>query len=148
MRNYVDLLTGNRIINIGIFAWLTAQVLKALIILIVKKKLDFERLVGGGGMPSSHSAFVVSVAVAVGRLEGVFSTYFAIAVCLALIVMYDASNVRRAAGEQAKILNYMMDHWHETTPQMFGKELKEFLGHTNLEVVCGALLGFVFGLFA
>jgi len=129
-------------------AWVTAQVLKLIIVLITQKRLDFYRLVGAGGMPSAHSALVVALASSVCRFCGYASPEFALSACLALIVMYDASSVRRAAGEQAKILNYMMDHWNKTSPELFTKELKELLGHTPVEVFAGGLLGLIFGIFA
>lgn len=146
MKNAVDFLTGNHVLNVTFFAFLTAQVLKIVTVLITKKKLDFRRLVGSGGMPSSHAATVSCLAAAVGKSEGTASIAFAISVVFAVIVMYDASNVRRAAGDQAKILNYMMEHWNKSTPALFGKELKELLGHTPVEVFIGSLLGIAFGL--
>lgn len=146
MRTLVNI-TQNHVLDVTLLAWLTAQVLKVIFVLISQKRLDFNRLVGAGGMPSSHSALVMALAASVGRLQGFGSTEFAICVCLALVVMYDASNVRRAAGEQAKILNYMMDHWIETTPELFSKELKELLGHTPVEVIAGGTLGLIFGIF-
>ncbi len=146
MRNAVFFLTGNRILNVTLFAFLLAQILKIFFVLIVKKKLDIRRLIGSGGMPSSHSATVACLATSVGKVAGTASPLFAVAVVFAFIVMYDASNVRRAAGEQAKILNYMMEHWDETTPELFGQQLKELLGHTPIEVFCGAGLGIVIGL--
>ena len=81
-----------------------------------------------------------------GVIAGWGSVAFAVAAVVAIVVMYDASNVRRAAGEQAKILNYMMDHWTEMKPDMFGKELKELLGHTPFQVLMGGLLGVAVGL--
>jgi len=103
-------------------------------------------LFGAGGMPSSHSAFVTALAVTAARYCGLGSSEFALAAAFAIVVMYDAAGVRRAAGEQAKIINYMMDHWSETTPERFHKELKELLGHTPVEVIAGALLGTLIGL--
>ena len=97
-------------------------------------------------MPSSHTAFTIALVTSVGKYVGLASPSFAIAACFALVVMYDASGVRRAAGEQAKILNYMMDHWKESTPELFEKSLKELLGHTPVEVIAGALLGVAVGL--
>lgn len=97
-------------------------------------------------MPSSHSAFVCACASATGNLYGWSSPIFALAAVLAIVVMYDAANVRKAAGEQAKILNYMMEHWMEMKPELFGKELKEFLGHTPVQVIAGAVLGIAIGL--
>ena len=93
-----------------------------------------------------HSAFVCACASATGNLYGWSSPIFALAAVLAIVVMYDAANVRKAAGEQAKILNYMMEHWMEMKPELFGKELKEFLGHTPVQVIAGAVLGIVIGL--
>ncbi len=139
-------ITGNHMLDIAIFSWFVAQVLKGLIVLVQKRKFDFKRFLGTGGMPSSHTAFLVSLATAVGKEVGIASPEFAISACLALVVMQDAQGVRRSAGEQAKILNYMMDHWNQSTPEMFGKELKELLGHSPLEIVAGAVMGIVFGL--
>jgi len=138
--------TGNHTLDIAILSWLVAQVLKGLIVLVTKRKFDFKRFLGTGGMPSSHTAFVVSLVASIGKTVGVASPAFAISACLALVVMQDAQGVRRSAGEQAKILNYMMDHWNQSTPEMFGRELKELLGHTPLEIVAGAVLGLLFGI--
>jgi len=139
-------LTDNHIINVAIVSWLTAQILKIIIELCTHKKFSIRRLYGSGGMPSSHAACTVGVAAAAGKLCGISSPEFGIAATFAFVVMYDASNVRHAAGEQAKILNYMIRHWKETTPEIFGKELKELLGHTPLQVLIGALLGLIIGL--
>jgi len=144
--NYVKLLTGNLILDLSIFAWLLAQIIKVIVVLITKKKLDIHYIISSGGMPSSHSAFVCACATTTGKMYGWYSPLFAIAAVLAIIVMYDAANVRKAAGEQAKILNYMMEHWTEMPPAIFGKELKELLGHTPLQVFIGALMGIAIGL--
>lgn len=143
---YVLLLTGNKLLIAALIGWFVAQFLKVLICLIKLKKMDWHRLFGSGGMPSSHSAFVTALAVSAARFCGLESTEFAISTAFAIVVMYDAAGVRRAAGEQAKILNYMMDHWSETTPDRFQKDLKELLGHTPIEVIAGALLGILIGL--
>jgi len=143
--NYVHTLTGNHILNVALIAWFVAQLFKVILNLIFERKLDWTRMVGAGGMPSSHSAIVVSLAVSVGKVCGTYSPEFAIAVVLALVVMYDASGVRRAAGEQAKVLNYMMDHWVHGQPDLFQNDLKELLGHTPMEVLAGAILGGVIG---
>jgi hypothetical protein len=145
MRAAVDFLSGNKIINAAFIAFLVAQTLKVVIVLIVYRKLDFSRLTGSGGMPSSHSATVCAMAAACGRLYGIESGLFAIAAVMAAVVMFDASNVRRAAGEQAKILNYIMENWGYQKPEFVLKELKELLGHTPLEVIAGAVLGIVLG---
>lgn len=137
---------GNLILVLSAIAWVTAQILKVFVVLIQKHRLDFHYVISSGGMPSSHSAFVCACACTTGRVCGWSSPLFAIATALAIVVMYDAANVRKAAGEQAKILNYMMDHWMEMKPELFGKELKELLGHTPVQVFAGAVLGIVIGL--
>ncbi|MPM58787.1 hypothetical protein SDC9_105620 [bioreactor metagenome] len=144
--NYVRLMTGNLILDLSIFAWLFAQIIKVVVVLVTKKKLDIHYIISSGGMPSSHAAFVCACATSTGIMYGWYSPFFAIATVLAIIVMYDAANVRKAAGEQAKILNYMMEHWTEMPPAIFGKELKELLGHTPLQVFFGAILGIAVGL--
>ena len=137
---------SNTIFLTAAFGWLVAQILKTLIHLIVSKKFVAERLVGSGGMPSSHSSVVCTCAASVGCISGWSSISFAIAAVMAIVVMYDAANVRKAAGEQAKILNYIMEHRKEMRPEFLSKELKELLGHTPLQVFAGALLGILIGL--
>ncbi|MBR5520785.1 MAG: divergent PAP2 family protein [Oscillospiraceae bacterium] len=134
---------ANNIIATCTIAWATAQVLKTLINFVITKKFNAERLVGAGGMPSAHSAFVCSLAVATAKECGVSSPVFAVAAALAVIVMYDAMGVRRAAGEQAKTINILTDAIEKAfgTPEIVNEQLKEFLGHTPVEVVAGALLG-------
>lgn len=139
-------ITGNIVLDLAIAAWFIAQVLKVIINLVVMRKVDLHLLMSSGGMPSSHSALVCACATSLGMLYGLNSPAFAVAVVMALVVMYDACNVRRAAGEQAKILNYIIDHWTEMSPAMMGQELKELLGHTPLQVLMGALLGIAVGI--
>ncbi|MEG0441770.1 MAG: divergent PAP2 family protein [Oscillospiraceae bacterium] len=135
----------NLVLILSFAAWLIAQVLKLLIDLVRTHKVDFSILTGSGGMPSSHSAVVCACAAAAGMAEGWNSVIFAVAVVIAFVVMYDAANVRKAAGEQAKILNYMMNHWTEMPPDIFGNQLRELLGHTPVQVIAGAVLGVVVG---
>jgi len=130
----------------SILSWFTAQVLKVIFTLIEKKRLDFRRFVGSGGMPSSHSAFVTSLATAVGLQNGFSSTEFAISTVFALVVMYDAAGVRRAAGQQARILNKLVEQWEKSNFSDTDKHLKELLGHTPKEVFAGALLGMAIAL--
>lgn len=146
MKNTVEFLTGNLILNLSILAWALAQVIKFIITLVTKHKLDFRNILSSGGMPSSHSSFVSACASSMGYMYGWSSPYFTISAVVAIVVMYDAANVRKAAGEQAKILNYMMEHWTEMKPAIFGKELKELLGHTPFQVLMGCLLGIGVGL--
>lgn len=148
MDNMPNYHMGNLILVLAGVAWAVAQVLKGIMSLVRLHRLDFRQLVSSGGMPSSHSAFVCACASSTGALYGWSSPLFAIAAVLAIVVMYDAANVRKAAGEQAKILNYMMEHWMEMRPALFGKELKELLGHTPVQVFAGALLGIATGLLA
>mgnify|MGYP001623072036 len=148
---------GNYVLCVALTAWIAAQVIKTILNFVVTKKFHAERLVGAGGMPSAHTALVCSMTIAVSKLTGVNSPEFAIAFIIAAVVMYDAMGVRRAAGEQAKVLNKIVFQWGDVvkkeSPQegestkadvseeLAQKELKEFLGHTPLEVLGGALLG-------
>lgn len=142
MRN---ILMTNLILTLSIAAWAAAQILKVVVVLIQYKRLDWHLILSGGGMPSSHSAFVCACASSTGLTCGWSSPIFALAAAFAFIVMYDAANVRHAAGEQAKVLNYIMDHWTQFRPEFFVKDLKELLGHTPLQVFFGALLGLAIG---
>ena len=141
-------ISGNYIIKVTFASWCVAQILKTIINAILTKDLKLERLVGAGGMPSSHSALVVALAISTAKQCGVESVEFALAAAFAGVVMYDAMGVRRAAGEQAKIINRMVDEWLDKTywkdkrlPQV--KQLKEMLGHTPLEVIGGIIVGIV-----
>lgn len=146
MRNIVDFLTGNLVLNLCICSWFIAQALKVIIYYARNRRLDFHYLISSGGMPSSHSSVVCTLAASVGCIAGWSSISFAISAVMAFVVMYDAANVRKAAGEQAKILNYIMEHRKEMRPEFLSKELKELLGHTPLQVFAGALLGILIGL--
>ena len=126
---------------IPVITWFVVQCTKIVIELIKNKKLNLRRIVGSGGMPSSHSAFVCSLATAIGITEGVSSPLFAMAAALSAIVMYDAAGVRRAAGKQAKILNQIIESEGENINVQ--EKLIELLGHTPLEVYVGALVGIV-----
>lgn len=136
--------TQNKILNVSILAWLTAQVIKTVIVTFREHRLDVRRLMGSGVCPALTQR-PYARATSIARLYGFSSPYFAIAALLAVIVMYDATNVRRAAGEQAKVLNYMMENWKSQSPDFFGRQLKELLGHTPLQVLFGALLGIAMG---
>lgn len=139
---YLDALTGNTIFMAAVIGWLVAQILKTLIHLFFTKKFVAERLVGSGGMPSSHSATVCALATATAIEYGFGSFEFAITTILAIIVMYDAIGVRRETGRQSKVLNEMIELFvhmgNEMSPQ---DRLREFIGHTPLQVLMGALLG-------
>lgn len=138
-------LGGNIVFLSAALGWLIAQILKTLIHLFLNKKFVAERLVGSGGMPSSHSATVCALSTAACLEYGAGSFEFAISLILSLIVMYDAMGVRRETGIQAKVLNEII----ETFEKMGHKELsaqdklKEFVGHTPLQVLVGGILGIV-----
>ncbi len=132
----------NRVLWIAIACWFAAQFLKVIFYACKNREFSLERLIGAGGMPSSHSSTVCGLTVAIGRTYGLASPILAISLIVAFIVMYDATGVRRAAGEQAKVLNRLLVEHDKVEAQ---KALKEFLGHTPLEVLAGAVLGIVLG---
>ena len=136
----------NKILWTSILAWFIAQAIKVVLVFIKHKKIDFTRMIGSGGMPSSHSSFSVSLAMSTGLSHGFNSTIFAMCFCFALIVMYDAAGVRRSAGEQAKILNKIVEEWEQGDFSHTDIKLKELLGHTPFEVFAGAVLGVVISL--
>ena len=144
MQCLVDLIT-NKILVVGVVSWFLAQVFKCISNLILTKKFSFERLFGDGGMPSGHSATVVSVATATGLYEGFNSPVFAVAAIVAIVVMHDAMNVRYQAGKQAELLNVMAEMFEKVTGTDLPNEekLKELLGHTPLQVAAGCILGIV-----
>ena len=138
----------NPILIVGAVAWLFSQVSKAIIYLIINKRFQLDRLVGDGGMPSSHSATVTAVAVMTGLRCGWDSPIFAVAAILALIVMHDAMGVRQETGKQAKVINSMVELINSMGRGELTLEetLKEFVGHTRRQVVVGALFGGVIAL--
>jgi len=173
---FLKVIFSNPLINICALSWLAAQLIKTSLDWFANGNLNMERLTGAGGMPSSHTSFVVSLAIAMARIEGYNSPEFALSFAFAAVVIYDAMGVRRAAGEQARTLNKLVtsyqDFWDmikhnplldfdedddddtdereefdsdvsEISQSKDGKnrKLKEYLGHTPLEVMAGALLG-------
>ena len=138
-------LAANRVLWASVGAWVIAQVLKTLRALWLTRKLNLNYIVSSGGMPSSHSALVTGLATAVGRVDGLRSTSFALAAVLAGVVMYDAAGVRLAVSKQARILNIMVDDFfHERG--LNEQRLHELIGHTPVQVFAGALVGIVFGI--
>ena len=135
----------NKILIIPIFAWALAQIIKTLIALFQGKGLDFRYLFSSGGMPSSHSVIVTSLATTAGIVEGFDSAVFGIAAILALIVLYDAAGVRQAVGQQAIVLNRIVREIRFREPlTKIEADLRELIGHTPFQVVIGALLGIIF----
>ncbi len=134
----------NKVLIIPICSWAIAQLLKVIIILIQKKQLDLRYLVISGGMPSSHSAFVSALATSVALIQGLGSVAFGISTIFALVVIYDAAGVRRSVGQQSVILNRIMRELRDRRPVTeLGRDLREFVGHTQFQVITGALLGIV-----
>jgi len=139
-------LLSNKVLITALLGWLVAQVLKVIIVRITEKRFDFRRIIGSGGMPSSHSSFVTSLSTAVAFDCGLASPLFAVCFVLSFVVMYDASGVRRETGRQAEILNDIIENFGKDAPEMFGKRLKELIGHSPVEVTVGAILGVIIGL--
>ena len=142
MLTMISEICGNKIIQTGAVAWVISQVIKTIL------QIVWERLVGDGGMPSSHSATVTSVAVATGFTAGWGSPVFGVAVFMAIIVMHDARGVRRETGKQAVVINDMIELFEKMgagnlTPE---QTLKEFVGHTPMQVFAGGILGLVIAL--
>jgi uncharacterized protein len=135
-------ISWNPPLALALLAMFSAQGFKFLRSLLRRRRPDFTRLIGTGGMPSAHSASVTALAVAVGLSSGWGSPVFAVAVFFAMITMYDATGIRRAAGRQARILNQLAEGLREHH-KLDLERLAELLGHTPLEVVVGALYGAV-----
>lgn len=126
----------------AVLGWFIAQLLKTIIHLFITKEFVAERMVGSGGMPSSHSATVCALATSAGMTYGGSSAEFAISVIFAIVVMHDAMGVRRETGIQAKVINEMLEVFTNMGKKMSPEDkLKEFVGHTPLQVLAGAILG-------
>ncbi len=141
----MDFYTQYRYLIVPFVTWLCVQTFKVLWELATTKKLNFKRIIGAGGMPSSHTAIVISITTMVGRSQGIDSVIFAVSLIFSLVVMYDACGVRRQAGKQARILNDIVNTPGLTTVQVREK-LVEALGHTPLQVIVGAIVGFAAGM--
>lgn len=142
----IDLLT-NRFLITGVSSWFVAQVIKTVIHAIINKRLVLERMVGDGGMPSCHSATVTSLAVISAMTYGFDSFQFAVTALLAIIVCHDAMGVRLETGKQAIVLNELVKAFEAlTTEDLPEVKLKEFVGHTPIQVIAGILIGIGNGL--
>lgn len=142
--DFFDQLLQNKVLLCAIAGWCVAQILKTFIHLLFTRKFVAERLIGSGGMPSSHSATVCSLSAAACYIYGPASFEFSISLILAIIVMYDAMGVRRETGIQAKVLNEMLEIFADMGSDMPAEDkLKEFVGHTPLQVLMGAILGII-----
>ena len=107
--DHTGFLTGNLTLDLAILAWFAAQVLKTLLHWVTNRNLDLRKMIGSGNMPSSHSAFICAASASIGQVCGWRDPLFSLSAAIALVVMYDACNVRRAAGEQAKVINYVRE---------------------------------------
>ena len=136
--------TGYEVIFVAFSGIVVTQIIKCIVHLIIKRKLDIRLFTTTGGMPSSHSAGVMGLSASVGLIKGFSSIEFAIALGYAFIVMYDAAGVRRAAGKQAACLNKIIMDIYKQDLQEAGGKLKELLGHTPMQVFIGAIFGVIY----
>ncbi len=141
----MEQLTQFKYLYVPFLLWFGIQLFKVIWDLVTTKKFNFKRIMGAGGMPSSHSAVVTSLATLIGKSEGVTSPIFALSVVFSFVVMYDAAGIRRAAGKQASLLNKIVN-----TPGLSNLEVQEklveVLGHTPIQVFVGALIGIIAGI--
>lgn len=143
--NNLQKIMNNKFLYVPLIVWFCIQLFKVIYELVTTKKFNFKRILGAGGMPSSHTAVVTTLSAMIGKSQGFDTPIFAVSVIFALVVMYDAAGVRRAAGKQAHLLNKLVE-----TPGLSGVEVQEklveVLGHTPLQVFVGAAIGITVGL--
>ncbi|NJL84885.1 MAG: divergent PAP2 family protein [Leptolyngbyaceae cyanobacterium SM1_1_3] len=137
----VSEILDNHVLLVALIACLIAQVLKAVVEYVRHGKINLRVLVETGGMPSAHSALVTALAGGIGQTMGWGSPAFALTSVFAVIVMYDATGVRQAAGKQARILNQIVDEFFQENTEFNEDRLKELLGHTPVQVIVGSALG-------
>ena len=145
---YLQDFLNNRILIAALVAWAIAQAIKAILYTIVNREFKFERLVGSGGMPSSHAATVCALTTAVAMQFGLGSFEFAISFVLSSVVLHDARGVRQEAGKQAVTITAIVDHLIKEGKilELPNWELKELIGHTPLQVLIGSIMGIGIGL--
>lgn len=132
---------GNDILTCAVTAWIVAQMFKVLISWRITHRFDWKRFFGMGGMPSSHTAFFVAVAMMVALEEGMSSSVFAVAASVAMVVIYDAMGVRYQTGQQSKVINQILREFILNGKKLTEKNMQELVGHTPLEVLFGAIIG-------
>lgn len=142
MEPFLNEFIANKIFLAAAISWLAAQSFKVLLTFLVEKEIRIERMHGSGGMPSAHTATIVSASTAIGIVEGWSSSIYALSLIMAFIVMYDASGVRRSVGKQAKWLNDIIFDFYKHK-HVEEEKLKELIGHKPTEVVVGAILGII-----
>lgn len=131
---------GHKVLLITLTVWAIAQTIKVILGVIVERRFNFRWFIGTGGMPSSHAAGVCALATLCGLCVGFQSIIFALATVFAMVTMFDAQGVRRATGQQAEVLNKILDdiYWKGNVEV---KRLKELVGHTPIQVFVGAIIG-------
>ena len=139
-------LLANKVLIITLIVWIVAQSIKVFLGVIQEKRFNFKWFIGTGGMPSSHAAGATALAVTSGLHLGFDSVAFALAAVFALVTMFDAQGVRRSTGQQAQILNKILEdiYWRG---KVEAEQLKELIGHTPTQVFAGSLLGFIIAIF-
>lgn len=138
-------LLNNTILVSALTAWAVAQVFKMAVNLFLQRRLDLQLLLSSGGFPSSHSATVSALTLGIGKYYGWDSPIFAVSAVFAMIVMYDAAGVRRAAGKQAEVINQLVERLYQGSDSS-QERLKELIGHSPLEVFGGVIVGIIVGL--
>lgn len=148
MEWFLDLITNPYLLT-ALSAWFVAQVIKTILYAVMNGQLDWARLFGDGGMPSGHSATVTSLAVFCGLMHGTHTHEFAVAAILAIIVCHDAMGVRHETGKQAVLINELVEAVGKLKlgHKLSQIELKEFVGHTPLQVIAGIILGVLVAVF-
>lgn len=147
MENFINFYTQYRYLIVPFFTWIGIQLFKVIWDYVATKKLNIKRLWGSGGMPSAHSAVVVSLTTMIGKSQGVTSPIFAISFVFALVVLYDACGVRYETGKQAHVLNEIISNPDfEIENFTFNGKLEELVGHTPVQVLVGAMIGLIIGL--
>lgn len=139
--NWLFDLLSNRFLIAGLSSWFVAQVVKVIIHTIIHKEFDISRMVGDGGMPSGHSATVTALATMAGLVYGLGSFEFAMSAVFAVVVCHDATGVRQESGKHAIVLNELIRQYSDLAKQLPHLTLKEFVGHTLLQVSVGMALG-------
>ena len=143
---YFGMLTTNPVIDCALLAWFLAQLIKVILEAVMTRRLNARLFVSSGGMPSSHSALAVACTAAIGKLYGIQGPVFALSVIMSSVVMYDACNVRRSAGDTAPLVNQILAHVEKLTAEELADDLREVMGHTPLQVLMGTLPGLGVGL--
>lgn len=140
------MLTRNAVIDCALLAWFICQAAKVFIDIVILRQFSLRRMISSGGMPSSHSGLVVAAATAIGKIYGIDGPLFALAAIFAAVVMYDACNVRRCAGDTAHLVNLLLSHLQKGEHEQLYDDLKEVMGHSPLQVLVGAVIGLALGL--